>query len=107
MSQDHTAKLIQDANDLIVKVQADLKSAQEFYASIGVSPDKVQGVLQSLLGPEEAAEVVQLLADDQQAIVEELAEEAAHMSFVSAPITTGRKKNAVHDLNSRHSNLMA
>lgn len=92
MSQDHTAKLIQDASDLIGKVQADLNSAQEFYASIGVNPDKVQGVLQSLLGPKESAEVVQLLADDQQAIAQEVAEEAARLSFVSAPVTTVRKK---------------
>ena len=91
-AEGYAAKLISDANDLISKIQGDLDDAQDFYESIDVNPDKVPGVLQSMLGPKESAELAQLVADDQQAIAQEVAEEAARLSFAAAPVATVRKK---------------
>lgn len=79
----YSANILNQAEALMAKVQADLAAAGEFYQSIGVNPDKIASVVEPLMGPKQRDELAALVAADEAAIDQEVAEELARFRSTS------------------------
>lgn len=80
---DDTQKLIQSANDLVARIQADHESTESFYRAENLDPDKVRDVLDAALNDETRARAQAEFQADLDAIEQEVAEEAARLSFAA------------------------
>lgn len=88
----YAAKILNDADALLSKVQGDLDAAADFYRSNEINPDKVLSAVAPHLGAQEKQQLEKLMAEDQEAIQREVDEGRARLSFSSAPAAGGTKK---------------
>jgi hypothetical protein len=82
-----------EAEQLLAKVNADLQKSDEFFASLGVKPEKIAPALEQHMGPRQKEELAQMIRQDQEAIQREVDEGAARWKFSTpSPATSGGPK---------------
>jgi hypothetical protein len=89
-----TARLVNEAQALVIKVQQDLARSAAFYRDNKIDPEKAAQVLAGFVGPREQAEVARLVKEDQEAIEREVSEAAARARFETpaAPVAAPRRQ---------------
>jgi hypothetical protein len=92
-AQGYAAAIINQAESLLAKIEADFATTAAFYESIGVAPDQIDGAF----GPPLNAKQREDMAADQEAIDQEVAEETARlrMNAPSAPTAVKRPRNLI------------
>jgi hypothetical protein len=91
-AEGYAAKIIQEAEALIGKVQKDLDGAGDFYREMGINPDKVAPALEQFMGPKQKEELAAILRADDEVVQREVDEAAARASFGSAPAGSSAAK---------------
>jgi hypothetical protein len=96
-AEGYAADIINKTETLLAKIEADFAATAAFYKAIGVDPANIDGAFGPKLGAREREEMAALMAADQAAIDQEVAEEAARlrMSSDSAAATPKRPRNLI------------
>lgn len=84
----YAGKIIAEAEILLQRVQADLNAADDFYRAQGINPEKILSACAPHMGARERQELEKLIAEDAQAIEQEVSEGKARLS-VFTPASTG------------------
>ncbi len=91
-AQGYAADIINKTESLLAKIEADFAATAAFYESIGVDPANIDGAFGPPLGARQREEMAAVLAADQAAIDQEVAEEAARLRMNSPASTTTPKR---------------
>ncbi|MCF8161252.1 MAG: hypothetical protein K9J76_11145 [Polaromonas sp.] len=96
-AQGYAADIINQAESLLAKIEADFAATAAFYESIGVEPANIDGAFGPKLDARQREEMAAVLAADQAAIDQEVAEEAARlrMSSPGAASVPKRRRNLI------------
>ena len=96
-AQGYAAALINQTESLLAKLEADFAATTAFYESIGVDPANIDGAFGPPMSAKQRAEMAAVLAADQQAIDQEVAEGLARlrMSTPGAASTPKRPRNMI------------
>jgi hypothetical protein len=96
-AQGYAAAIINQAESLLAKIEADFATTAAFYESIGVAPDQIDGAFGPPLNAKQREDMAALIAADQEAIDQEVAEETARlrMNAPSAPTAVKRPRNLI------------
>jgi hypothetical protein len=78
-AQGYAAALINQTESLLAKIEADFDTTKAFYQSIGVEPANIDGAFGLPLNARQREDMAALVAADQEAIDQEVAEETARL----------------------------
>ncbi len=90
-AQGYAADIINQAESLLAKIEADFAATAAFYESIGVDPANIDGAFGPPMGAKQREEMAAVLAADQAAIEQEVAEGVARLRM-NSPNTTNTPK---------------
>ena len=91
-AEGYAATIINQTESLLAKIEADVATGKAFYESIGVEPANIDGAFGPPLNARQREDMAALAAADQEAIDQEVAEDAARLRMSTPGSTTVPKR---------------